>query len=341
MSPDVQRKPRKNPSEYSTNPNTQRARIRKAGLSEYQRQLEQAKASDSKAVTRAWKIRAETNAFKVATKDQQEAVLESVEQEVLERRRQKGLDAGTKMSRFMEKVGSSNNGNAVASPGSAPLASQSPVASANVGTGISELVVFGPHPGPPATFESFLGYQETPIFSTRHNIGDGSGIDNYNDRPGPIPTIDRAESLQIREANIHNPFLPNRESHHGYMNPQQGLIPVSNNIQFQQDLAAAGTTNAGLEADLNLNRDRIEDLKHQINVLNRDLAIAQSNIAALETRMGLMNSIMATCGDADGCRRIAAGFQVIADFAVGVATTLDHSNGTSDAERDSGVESTP
>ncbi|XXG98826.1 hypothetical protein Hte_005156 [Hypoxylon texense] len=57
--------PRSN-REYSSNPNTMRVRARKARLTDYQRELEQSKAADSKAVTRAWKIRANEDTFKMA-----------------------------------------------------------------------------------------------------------------------------------------------------------------------------------------------------------------------------------------------------------------------------------
>ncbi|KAI1505844.1 hypothetical protein F5X99DRAFT_427752 [Biscogniauxia marginata] len=75
--------PRKAPWEYSTNKNAVRARARKSKLTDYQRTVEQAKRSDTKAVSRAWK---------------------SVETEVMGRRRQKGIDAGSKIDRFMQRI---------------------------------------------------------------------------------------------------------------------------------------------------------------------------------------------------------------------------------------------
>jgi hypothetical protein len=76
----------KRPEEYSKNPNTIRARKRKAGLSAYQRETEQAKASDTKAITRAWKLCVETDTYKMANAEERKTILESVENEVMERR---------------------------------------------------------------------------------------------------------------------------------------------------------------------------------------------------------------------------------------------------------------
>ncbi|KAK8074164.1 hypothetical protein PG994_005063 [Apiospora phragmitis] len=92
------------PEEYSTNPNTIRARRRKARLSPYSKEVEQAKASDSKAVTRAWKQRVDTDRYKMSSEDDRKTILENVEKEVMDRRREKGLDADTKISRFMHRM---------------------------------------------------------------------------------------------------------------------------------------------------------------------------------------------------------------------------------------------
>lgn len=76
----------KRPEEYSTNPNTIRARRRKARLSPYSKEVEQAKASDSKAVTRAWKQHVETDTYKMSSEDERKSILENVEKEVMDRR---------------------------------------------------------------------------------------------------------------------------------------------------------------------------------------------------------------------------------------------------------------
>ncbi|KAK8068391.1 hypothetical protein PG996_007503 [Apiospora saccharicola] len=104
----------KRPEEYSTNPNTIRARRRKARLSPFSKEVEQAKASDSKAVTRAWKQRVETDTYKMSSEDERKSILENVENEVMDRRRQKGLDADTKIGRFMHRI--QNNGHSPLDP---------------------------------------------------------------------------------------------------------------------------------------------------------------------------------------------------------------------------------
>ncbi|KAI1343281.1 hypothetical protein F5Y15DRAFT_229731 [Xylariaceae sp. FL0016] len=100
MAPPV---PRKSPWEYSTNKHTLRVRKRQNRLSDFQRALEQSKASDSKAVSRAWKIRAKTETFKNATEAERRAMLNEVEKEVNERRRERGIDYESKMNFFKQR----------------------------------------------------------------------------------------------------------------------------------------------------------------------------------------------------------------------------------------------
>lgn len=76
----------KKPEEYSKNPNTIRARARKARLDPYQREVEQGKAGDRKAVSRAWKIWIESEEYKAASPQGRKAILVKVEQDVMERR---------------------------------------------------------------------------------------------------------------------------------------------------------------------------------------------------------------------------------------------------------------
>jgi hypothetical protein len=74
------------PEEYSTNPNTIRARKRKARLSPFSKEVEQAKASDAKALTRAWKQRFETEEYKMASEEERKSILAICEEEVMDRR---------------------------------------------------------------------------------------------------------------------------------------------------------------------------------------------------------------------------------------------------------------
>lgn len=76
----------KKPEEYSKNPNTIRARARKARLDPYTREVEQAKASDSKAVTRAWNLHSQSEKYRNGTAAVRKAMLAEVEEEVMQRR---------------------------------------------------------------------------------------------------------------------------------------------------------------------------------------------------------------------------------------------------------------
>jgi hypothetical protein len=76
----------KKPEEYSKNPNTMRARARKNRLDPYTREVEQAKASDAKAVTRAWNLRVQSDSYRDATPSVRKNMLEHVERDVMKRR---------------------------------------------------------------------------------------------------------------------------------------------------------------------------------------------------------------------------------------------------------------
>lgn len=76
----------KKPEEYSKNPNTIRARARKARLDPYTREVEQAKASDSKAITRAWNLHTQSEQYRDATATVRKTMLSEVESEVMKRR---------------------------------------------------------------------------------------------------------------------------------------------------------------------------------------------------------------------------------------------------------------
>ncbi|KAH8198169.1 hypothetical protein TruAng_007650 [Truncatella angustata] len=100
----------KRPEDYSKNPNTIRARARKARLDPFTREIEQAKASDSKAVTRAWKLRIKTDEYKDASPNVRKAMLEETESEVMERRKSRGYDADSKIDRFRRINGAAVSG---------------------------------------------------------------------------------------------------------------------------------------------------------------------------------------------------------------------------------------
>ncbi|KAF2967039.1 hypothetical protein GQX73_g6547 [Xylaria multiplex] len=94
----LRRRTRKAPDEYSTNPNTVRVRQRNAKLTPYRRDVERAKGNDLKAVSSAWKERVKSETYEAASEHMKKKILEEVEQQVMERRRLKGIDAGSKIA---------------------------------------------------------------------------------------------------------------------------------------------------------------------------------------------------------------------------------------------------
>lgn len=98
------RKARKEPHEYSTNPNTIRVRNRNAKLSAYRLAVERAQSNDLKAVTVAWKERCETESFIMADEATRKQILEDVEKEIMERRRRKKIDARSKITALNERI---------------------------------------------------------------------------------------------------------------------------------------------------------------------------------------------------------------------------------------------
>ncbi|KAI1148761.1 hypothetical protein F4825DRAFT_432936 [Nemania diffusa] len=74
-----------------------RVRERNAKLSPYQLAVERAKSNDLKAVSTAWRDRGETEAFQRASPAEKERIIAETEEEVMVRRRRKGIDADTKI----------------------------------------------------------------------------------------------------------------------------------------------------------------------------------------------------------------------------------------------------
>jgi len=98
------RKPKKAPHEYSTNPNTVRVRQRIANLTPYRAAVERARSNDLKAVAAAWKDRAQTESFQEADADTREKILDDVQEEVLARRRRKKIDADSKVAALNKAI---------------------------------------------------------------------------------------------------------------------------------------------------------------------------------------------------------------------------------------------
>ncbi|KAK5626727.1 hypothetical protein RRF57_002442 [Xylaria bambusicola] len=99
----------KAPNEYSTNPNTVRARRRLSNLPPYQRAVERARQNDTKAVQVPWKRLAESPSFQAASQTDKERILEEVKKEVMDRRRGKRIDAESKIAVLNQQYGIENN----------------------------------------------------------------------------------------------------------------------------------------------------------------------------------------------------------------------------------------
>ncbi|ORY55693.1 uncharacterized protein BCR38DRAFT_505967 [Pseudomassariella vexata] len=280
---------RKLPEEYSTNPNTIRARKRKAGLSPYAREVEQAKASDSKAVTRAWKARIETET------------------------RQQGLDADTKISRFIQRMSMApvspkpeNVDPALGSmaPPPTPVSAMQPIAQMM----------------PPTS--SYGAHQSTVSTPSRHATP-GPIL------PYPVPSIERANEF----AN-HLPVTPSPLFHHEADGATNDASLVT---RLQGEVASYASQNAALQRDLESTKRRVTQLEGMIEMLNNDLVTSKGCIAAQESRLEDVNIRMSDYdgtaavlrnaesdfeNQAEKLRRIVAGVKMIADVTCRVATEL-------------------
>ncbi|KAI0405492.1 hypothetical protein F4802DRAFT_597050 [Xylaria palmicola] len=96
-------KKRKEPREYSNNPNTVRARLRLASLPPYRLAVERARSNDMKAVSCAWKERTKTESFMAASKSRKKRILEQVERQIMDRRRRKKIDYDSKVYALNKK----------------------------------------------------------------------------------------------------------------------------------------------------------------------------------------------------------------------------------------------
>ncbi|KAH8648469.1 hypothetical protein BX600DRAFT_442759 [Xylariales sp. PMI_506] len=209
----------KQPDEYSTNPNTMRARRRKASLNPLQRVKEEAKASDAKAVARACKICSSTEAFKQAGPEERNTLLENAKVLTMQRRRNKGYDAETKIAQFINRSVPENDD----SPGIPSIphnvevivpANDGELVLQNLGephiTGLN-LATFEPMQSSPYGTEhdplrnipSQLPLYLDNALSSHHTVGNLSGLNTYSPSPdGGTGITDRAIlTAQLRKQN--------------------------------------------------------------------------------------------------------------------------------------------
>ncbi|KAI1765648.1 hypothetical protein GGR53DRAFT_253566 [Hypoxylon sp. FL1150] len=303
---------KKEPWEYSTNKNTVRARVRKARLTDHQREVEQARASDYKAVTRALKLRAETDTYKMATADEQKMIREQVEKDVMNRRRYRGLDANTKLARFMHGL----NGSAINSTATSPsiVDSRSAALASPAATDLSVKAPTDVGQNAVSSFDPLVHYEVPPPFTRQHDQGDGQQL-SYGPSPSPSYHVDQAEGI--------NYHLPTSQMIRGY--GDFGSLPVMNTVHH--GLTAGSVNTADTRPELEVSRDQIQHLTGQVDELSRDLMIARSTVTALETRMKNLETRILAYDDDDNAshnpRRLA--LKCLAEVFIEVGRQLDRS----------------
>ncbi|RYP65596.1 hypothetical protein DL770_008968 [Monosporascus sp. CRB-9-2] len=270
----------KNPQDYSTNPNTVRARLRKARLDPFTRVKEQALAQDSKAVNRAIKIRSDTESFLMADPNTRRAILEGVEKEVLERRRARGCDAASKIKQFQESAAANAEG--ASSGGSVDGTDDTDDATGAVAVTDTAPVtpdsLFGPAthlsgdiPGTPVSM-AVMG-------SSMAVMGSSSFA------PMPVPHLSSSQQSHslshdgrvsmVQEISIHD--------HHGNYNDASQSSTITQ--QLQRDIASDAMSIANIQSQLAAILSEFEGLKRHVEALNNDLVTVKSSIVAQDARL--------------------------------------------------------
>ncbi|RYP02902.1 hypothetical protein DL764_005518 [Monosporascus ibericus] len=253
----------KNPQDYSANPNTVRARLRKARLDPFTSVKEQALAQDSKAVNRAVKIRSNTESFLMAHPITRKAILEDIENDVLERRRARGCDAASKTKQFQESAVANAEG---ASSGGSVHGTDDTDGAADA-VGVTD--------NPPATPGFLFG-------PATHLSGDSPGtpasmaamgssmalMGSSSFAPMPIPHLQsHSFSHDIRASMVQEIH----DDHGNYIDASQSSTIAQ---QLQRDIASDAISIANIQSQLTSVLSEFEGLKRQIEALNNDLAAA-------------------------------------------------------------------
>ncbi|KAI1372531.1 hypothetical protein F4677DRAFT_463332 [Hypoxylon crocopeplum] len=335
--------PRKKLSEYSTNPNTIRARARKARLTEYQREVEQAKASDSKAITRAWKMVSNTNTYRDASNTQQGTLLEAAAHEVMDRRRRRAQDTNSKIRRFIEKQAGRAAQNRDTPQSSSPSSSDTgtlpsptpttPNGNAEMRTALTPVTMdFDFITTASSDADDFSRFQSTPSLASTPALLDMSPTAlsafepavNYQDNGVFAHPYDNGQHL--RDWSPCPSFMGQKvnKDHHlpSFSKTQQGYAG-SNNLtgsvipqtpHRQHDVAVNDELRAALEAS---NR-HVEQLERRVEFLTNKMTTAHSDIVALQAQVGQMNDRMAAYDELHGPQRVAIGVRDISDIAAEV-----------------------
>ncbi|RYP40832.1 hypothetical protein DL768_010572 [Monosporascus sp. mg162] len=307
----------KNPQDYSTNPNTVRARLRKARLDPFTRVKEQALAQDSKAVNRAIKIRSDTESFLMADPITRRAILEDVEKEVLERRRARGCDAASKIKHFQESV-AANGEDASSSGGSVD-------GTGDTGGATGAIAVTDSPPDTPGSLFGPATHLSGDIPGTPVSMAAmGSSMavmGSSSFTPMPIPHLQPnsfsydGKASMVQEIPIHD--------HHGNYNDasQSSTVPQ----QLQRDIASNAMSIANIQSQLTAVLSDFEGLKRQVEALNNDLVAAKASIVAQDTRLHRIECL--NCGGSyapkdmsiDKLDRMTRRIQALADTVTDLA----------------------
>ncbi|RYP41348.1 hypothetical protein DL767_001105 [Monosporascus sp. MG133] len=266
----------KNPQDYSTNPNTVRARLRKARLDPFRRVKEQALAQDSKAVNRAIKIRSDTESFLMADQITRRAILEEVEKEVLERRRARGCDAASKIKRFQESAAANAEG--ASSGGSVDGTDDTDGATGAVAVTDTPPATPGSLFGPATHLPSDI--PGTPVSMAA--LGSSLAVMGSSSfAPMPIPHLqthsfphdDRAS--MVPEISIYD--------HHGNYDDASQSSTITQ--QLQRGIASDAMNIINIQSQLTAVLSEFEGLKRHVEALNDHLVAAKSSIVAQDARL--------------------------------------------------------
>ncbi|RYP69302.1 hypothetical protein DL771_006177 [Monosporascus sp. 5C6A] len=306
----------KNSLDYSTNPNTVRARLRKARLDPFTRVKEQALAQDSKAVNRAIKIRSDTESFLMADPITRRAILEDVEKEVLERRRARGCDAASKIKQFQESAAANTEG--ASSGGSVDGTDETDGATGGVAVPDTSPAtpgsLFGPAthlsgdiPGTPASMAA--------MGSSMAVMGSASFA------PMPLPHLQSHPfSHDGRASMIQEISFPD-----GYGNYNDANQSSTITQQLQRDIASNAISIANTQSQLTAVLSEFEGLKRHVQALTNDLVAAKSSIVAQDARLHRIECL--NCGGSyvpkdmsmDKLNRMTRRIQALADAVTDLA----------------------
>ncbi|KAK9787899.1 hypothetical protein SCARD494_10149 [Seiridium cardinale] len=307
----------KKPDEYSKNPNTVRARARKARLDPYTREVEQANASDSKAVTRAWNLRLQSEAYQNATPSARKIMLEQVEEDVMARRRKKGYDAESKIARFLHASNASLLGASSIIDPAAPAMN-----------GYDGSMT----PGPQGFMQPMASMHATPFPGQ-------VGTDFATPRLYPGQIMFSVEGHRaLTEASFSQQPQIQVGTPRSSINSPLGLYPYGSGSQQNEiDPTFNASSKAQLETKIKNQQDRIEKLEKAILGVFDDLVLAKSTIRSQEVRMNQLEERMHiyynTASGLDGAeaefarqtsklRQVVFGVQRITDVAAEVYSSF-------------------